>query len=72
MGQIHPSQAGMTITTTIKLRDREIGSNYFSDIFSDKGDSLKEIKAPIKQPTDINSKIKMNNTTETHNGDSKR
>ena len=40
-----PLQAGMTITTNIKLRDRRL-IELLSDIFSDKGDSLKRLRQP--------------------------
>ena len=40
-----PLQAGMTITTNLKLRDRRL-IELVSDLFSDRGDGLKRLRKP--------------------------
>lgn len=44
-GIIIPLQAGMTITTNLKLRDRRL-IELLSDIFSSRGESLKRLRKP--------------------------
>ena len=40
-----PLQAGMTITTNLKLRDRRL-IELLSDLFANRGDSLKRLRQP--------------------------
>lgn len=44
-GTTIPLQAGMTVTTNLKLRDRRL-IELISDIFTDKADSLKRLRMP--------------------------
>ena len=44
-GTTIPLQAGMTITTNIKLRDRRL-IELLSDLFTDRGESLKRLRQP--------------------------
>ena len=44
-GMIIPLQAGMTINTTLKLRDRRL-IQLLGDIFNDRGESLKRLRQP--------------------------
>ena len=44
-GVVIPLQAGMTITTNLKLRDRRL-IELLSDLFSNRGESLKRLRKP--------------------------
>ena len=44
-GDIIPLQAGMTITTNLKLRDRRL-IELLGDLFNDRGESLKRLRQP--------------------------
>ena len=44
-GTIIPLQAGMTITTNLKLRDRRL-IELLSDLFTNRGESLKRLRQP--------------------------
>ncbi len=44
-GTIIPLQAGMTITTNLKLRDRRL-IELLGDLFNDRGESLKRLRQP--------------------------
>ena len=44
-GSIIPLQAGMTITTNLKLRDRRL-IELLGDLFNDRGESLKRLRQP--------------------------
>ena len=44
-GQVIPLQSGMTVTTNLKLRDRRL-IELLSDLFTNRGDSLKRLRQP--------------------------
>ena len=44
-GNAIPLQAGMTITTNLKLRDRRL-IELMGDLFNDRGESLKRLRQP--------------------------
>ena len=44
-GTTIPLQAGMTITTNLKLRDRRL-IELLGDLFNDRGESLKRLRQP--------------------------
>ena len=44
-GNVIPLQAGMTITTNLKLRDRRL-IELMGDLFNDRGESLKRLRQP--------------------------
>ena len=44
-GTTIPLQSGMTVTTNLKLRDRRL-IELLSDLFSNRGESLKRLRQP--------------------------
>ena len=44
-GQVIPLQSGMTVTTNLKLRDRRL-IELLSDLFTNRGESLKRLRQP--------------------------